>query len=125
MNRFGENGWATLEDFACEMRVNKYLDGLNLIKLGCRLKNRRLPGADHSVRLSKYMGKGGGGASRLGVGGWGLGVGLHSVLSTIFGANFFQNFYNEAAQNQPSTLNPQPSTLNPLCMLSPNQNLVS
>ena len=34
----------TLEDFAREMHMSKYLDGLNPIKLGCRLKNRRLPG---------------------------------------------------------------------------------
>ena len=58
----------------------------------------------------------------VGVGGWGLGVGLHSTLPTIVGASFFRKKLNEATQKQPSTLNPQPS----VHFLSPKKrNLVS
>ena len=58
-----------------------------------------------TMYVSRHHSKNGGGVE---IGGWGLGVGLHSVLSTVCGAYFFRDFYN-AAQNQPSTLNPQPA----------------
>ena len=43
------------------------------------------------------------------VGGWGLGVGLHSTVPTIVGASFFRNLFERSDSTQPSNLNPQPS----------------
>ena len=34
----------TLQDFTLEMQMAKHIEGLNPIKLGCRLSNRRIPG---------------------------------------------------------------------------------